>query len=917
MGRIAGILAAVGVCALWARAQAPAVVYKISTVAGSASIGDGGPATMAQIGNIQGIAVDRLGEIYLSDTDKNLIRKIDAKGAITTIAGTGAAGFGGDSGPATLALLNLPYGLAADLAGNVYIADLNNQRVRRIAPDGSIVTVAGTGVKGSLGDGGLAVNAQLMSPRNVAVDGGGNLYISEFEGHRIRRVTPDGKITTIAGTGISGFRGDGGLAVTAQIAYPAGLALDRTGALYIADSGNQRIRKLIPGGIIATVAGGSQNMPLLTPVAVAVDNFGDLFAADTSGVLHEATPGGAWLPVAGTGLPGFSGDGGPASKAQIVAPRDLAFDLSWNLYVADDIRIRQINSSNVIQTIAGDGFLHAVGDGGSATGAILNAPTGLALDRSGNLFIADTGTERVRMVSAVGVISTFAGTGVAGFNGDLLPGPASSLYSPMGVLADIYGNIFIADTFNHRIRKGSLQSTISTFAGTGTGGDGADGQAPIQVGLRGPRGVCETRTGIIYIVDTANNRVLSVPPGGVAITIAGNGTAGFGGDGGPARTAELNQPSACAVDSAGNVFIADTLNNRIARVDTNGVISTAAGTGQAGTSTDGVAATSAALNQPLGVVVDDNGDIFVTDTGNNLIRQVTPNGTIYTIAGQGGGGFSGDGGMALMANLNSPAGILLDGSGALYFADRGNNRVRRLVPQAAPPVSPPPVTTLPTLTAVNGASLVGGPISPGEIVTIYGSGLGPVQGVTGTFNSNGLLANLLGGSEVLFDGVAAPVFYAQAGQLNVQAPYTMAGQTTTHVQVQYQGQAVATADLAVAAAAPAIFPTVLDADGTLNSAANPAAQGSILTFFATGEGVTTGANIAGQTASPPYAQPTLPVTLVIAGAPAQLLYAGEAPGLIGMLQVNAQLPASMPSGGTSAVLTVGVATSPAVQVWTR
>lgn len=386
------------------------MVYKISTVAGSASIGDGGPAAAAQIGNIQGIALDHLGNIYLSDTDKNLIRKIDARGAITTIAGTGAAGFGGDGGPAAMAMLNLPYGLAADLAGNVYIADLNNQRVRRIAPDGSIATVAGTGVKGSLGDGGLAVNAQLMSPRNVAVDAAGNLYISEFEGHRIRRVTPDGKIATIAGTGVAGFRGDGGLAMTAQVAYPAGLALDRSGALYVADSGNQRIRKIIPGGIIATVAGGSQNMPLLTPVAVVVDNFGDLFAADTSGVLHEATPSGAWLAVAGTGVPGFSGDGGPAAKAQVTTPRDLAFDLLGNLYVADGIRIRQINPAGVIQTMAGDGFLHAVGDGGPATGAILNGPAGLALDRSGDLFIADTGTERVRIVSS-GMISTFAGTG--------------------------------------------------------------------------------------------------------------------------------------------------------------------------------------------------------------------------------------------------------------------------------------------------------------------------------------------------------------------------------------------------------------------------------------------------------------------------------------------------------------------------
>ena len=177
-----------------ADAQTPAIAYRIATLAGSSNIGDGGAAAAAQLGNIQGVAVDRLGNTYLSDTDRSLIRKIDGKGIITTIAGNGVAAFGGDGGPAAAASFNLPYGLAADLVGNVYVADLGNQRVRRIAPDGSISTFAGTGVKGSLGDSGLATNAQLMSPRNVAVDAAGNVYISEFEGHRVRRVTTDGNI---------------------------------------------------------------------------------------------------------------------------------------------------------------------------------------------------------------------------------------------------------------------------------------------------------------------------------------------------------------------------------------------------------------------------------------------------------------------------------------------------------------------------------------------------------------------------------------------------------------------------------------------------------------------------------------------------------------------------------------------------
>jgi uncharacterized protein (TIGR03437 family) len=901
--------------AVWpAIASIPGVVYTIATVAGSASIGDGGQANAAQIGNIQGIAVDHTGAVYLSDTDRNLIRKIDTKGIITTIAGTGVAGYAGDGGAATAAQINLPYGLAADLTGNVYIADLGNNRVRRIAPDGSITTAAGTGLQGSLGDGGLAANAQLNTPRNVAVDAAGNLYIAEFDGHRIRKVTPDGKIATVAGTGVAGFFGDGGLAINAQLAYPAGLTVDRSGNLYVADSQNQRIRKIVPGAIISSVLGGSTTITLLTPVAVALDAAGDIYVADSTGIVREYTAAGAWNIEAGTGAAGFAGDGGPASKALLTNPRDLAINLAGDLLIADGVRIREVDLAGIIETIAGDGYLHAVGDGGLASMAILNQPLSVALDRLGNLYIADSQTQRIRQVASSGIIQTFAGTGAAGYSSDNIPAVSAPLYSPMGVMTDAYGDVYIADTYNHRIREVVGNGFISTFAGTGTGGSGPQNLPPAQTQLRGPRGICSSLTGVIYIVDTSNSRMLRVPPGGLVELVAGNGTAGLAGDGGPGLTAELNQPAACAVDSAGNLFIADTLNHRIAKINAAGIISTVAGTGQAGVSADGVAAIAANLNTPRGLAVDGNGDIFIADTGNNLIRQVMPDGTIYTIAGQTAGGFGGDGGLALSALLNAPAGIVEDGSGALYFADTNNNRVRRLVPQAAAP-APPPVVALPTVTAVNAASLAAGAIAPGEILTIYGSGIGPQQGAAGVFSASGLLANLLGGAEVLFDGLPAPLFYAQAGQINVQAPYTIAQQATTSVQVQYQGLAVAVAILQVTAAAPAVFPTILNQDGSLNSAANPAAQGSIITFFGTGEGVTNGANIAGQMAAAPYARPQLAVAATVGGGAAALLYAGAAPGLVGMLQVDAQLPAGIAPGSVTLQLTVGTASAPPVTIW--
>ncbi len=908
---------AISIAAIAGAAQGQLPSYRISTVAGSSSIGDGGPATAAQLGTVQGIATDRLGNTYLSDTDRNLVRKIDAKGVITTIAGNGTAGFSGDGGPATSASLNLPYGLAVDLNGNIYVADLGNQRVRRVSPDGTITTLAGTGVKGSLGDGGLAADAQLMSPRNVAVDLAGDLFISEFEGHRVREVAPNGKISTVAGTGVAGFRGDGGLAVNSQIAYPAGLTVDRNGALYLADSSNQRIRRIIPGGIVTTVVGGMTGMVLLTPVAVAVDLYGNIYTADSSLVLHEATAAGGWIAVAGNGAPGFTGDGGPAAKAQFSNLRDLAFDINGNLLLADGIRVREIAPGGTIATIAGDGFLRAVGDGAPATQAILNLPMDIALDRLGNLYIADTGTQRVRIVPANGLMNTLAGTGDAGYNGDQIPAATATLYSPMGVAADMYGGVYIADSYNHRIREVGASGKIATVAGTGKSGEGPIDMLPLQTELRGPRGVCLGRNGTIYIVDTANHRVLAVPTGGYAATVAGNGTAGLGGDGGPANLAELNQPGACAVDSAGDLFIADTLNHRIAKVDPSGVINTVAGTGSAGLSPDGVTGPAAALNSPAGIAADDNGNIYISDTGNNLIRLLTQDGILHTIAGTAATGFSGDGGLALSARLNAPSGLFLDGSGNLYFADTGNNRVRVLSPQAATPPAITPVTATPLLSAVSAASLLAGPIAPGEIVTIYGTSIGPVQGIAGTLNASGLLMNLLGGSEAYFDGVPAPLFYAQAGQVNAQAPYTIAGQTFTHVEVRYQGQTAGAADLQVAPASPALFPTVLNPDGSLNGVTNPAPAGGVLTFFATGEGLTSGANVTGQPAPFPYAQPVLPAMMSIGGETANLLYAGEAPGLIGMLQVNAVIPPDAVSGGNNCVLTIGTYASTPLSVWVR
>jgi uncharacterized protein (TIGR03437 family) len=900
-------------------ADSPQTVYRIETVAGSAWMGDGGPASAAQIGAIQGVAVDRLGNVYLSDTDNSRVRRVDTKGIITTVAGTGVAGFGGDGGPATAAQLNLPYGLAADAAGYLYIADLGNNRVRRIAPDGTISTVAGNGYKASAGEGEVAAEAPLLMPRNVAVDSIGNFYISEFEGHRVRCVTSNGKMTTLAGTGVAGYGGDNGPGTAAQLNSPAGLAVDSAGAVYVADSANNRIRKIVSNGYTsvittflgATAAGGTS---LTTPTAVAVNSSGTLFVVDGATLVHSFTPSnGAWIDYAGSYSPGFSGDGGPATAASLTLPRDVAAS-AGAVYIADGTRVRYVDVSHAIHTLAGDGYLHAIGDGGLATAAALSLPNAVALDASGNLFIADTGTERVRQVSAAGIMGTLAGTGVAGYG--MEPGPATTapLNAPSGLAMDPAGGVIIADSGNNRIREVGRDGLIHTIVGVNSAGLAPDGYVPpILAPLNNPRGVCVDPAGVIYIVDTGNHRVWRAVSGTDLTDVAGNGTAGDVGDGGPARLAMLDSPSACALDSAGNLYIADTGSHRIRKTRPDGVIVTIAGIGAAGFGGDGGLATAAALNSPRGVAADSDGNVYIADTGNNRIRQITPDGIIRTIAGQDGAAFAGDGGPAVSAWLNAPAGLVLDGSGDLYLADSGNNRVRRLVPDGV--IAPAGISQPAAAMVVNAASMAAGPVAPGEIVSIFGTGFGPAVGATGAYGAGGLLSTALGGAEVRFAGVSAPLFYAQAGQINAQVPYETAGDAA-HVEIYYQGQLTGATDVQVAAAAPAIFPVIVNPNGWINSASARAGCGDIVVFYATGEGLNSAGNVTGQAAAAPYPQPWLPVGVTVAGIGAEILYAGSAPGLVGTMQLNVRVPCGfVPPGQTSIQLTVGSFASPAVTVW--
>jgi len=652
---------------------------QLTTAAGTganAPAGNDGLASHAGLNGATGVAVDGAGNLVIADSGNNEIQVAAAStgtfygrpmtaGDIYRVAGTGKGGDSGNGLPATSARLDDPYGVAVDGAGNLVIADAYNVRIRVVAVKtgtfygqamtaGDIYTVAGNGGVGFSGDGGPATSAELYRPMAVAVDGAGNLVIADQGNCRVRVVAVTtgtfygqamtaGDIYTVAGDGTYGFSGDGGPATSAEFYGPAGVTLDGAGNLVIADSGRVRV------------------------VAVTTGTF-----------YGQAMTAGDIYTVAGNGAGAFSGDGAHATSAELNGPFGVAVDGAGNLVIADDYnnRVRvaaaatgtfygQAMKAGDIYTVAGRGMAAFSGDGGPATSAKFNRPMGIAVDGAGNLVITDFNNQRVRVVAVTtgtfygqamtaGDVYTVAGDGKQGFSGDGGPATSAELNYPTGVAVDGAGNLVIAEEGNNRVRVVAVKT--GTFYGQAmTAGD-------------------------IY-------------------TVAGDGTTGFSGDGGPATSAELNYPSGVAVDGAGNLVIADYGNERVRVVAvktgtfygqamTAGDIYTVAGDGTTGFSGDGGAATSAELNTPSWMAVDSAGNLVIADAGNNRVRvvavttgtfygQAMTAGHIYTVAGDGSYGFSGDGHPGTSAELADPEGVAVDGVN-LVIVDNGNNRVRVL-----------------------------------------------------------------------------------------------------------------------------------------------------------------------------------------------------------------------------------------------
>ena len=570
----------------------------------------------------------------------------------------------------------------------------------------------------------------------------------------------------------------------------------------------------------------------------------------------------------------------------------------------------------VITTAAGNGTEGYSTDGIPATSSELNQPRGVALDTQGNFYIADTLNNRIRKVDRNGIITTVAGigpagatTGTGGYNGDNMSATSAALNSPLRLTADNQGNLYIADTVNHRVRKVNTNGVITTVAGNGVSGYNGDNVAATAAELSYPEGVAVDGAGNLFIVENGNNLVRKVDTNGIITTVAGvPKKSGYNGDNMPATSALLSGPTTLALDSSGDLYIVDQ-GNQIIRKVANGTITTVAGVpGTHGYNGDGIPATSAWLDSPAGVAVDAAGDLFITDSSNDRIREVSANGTISTLAGNGEAAFAGDTLLSTRSAVSAPRDVALNSAGSVYIADTGNNRIRLLSPSAA-------ITSV-----ANSASNAAGAISPGEIITIFGSLLGPSTLVVNGPNATGAYPTQVGGTTVSINGTAAPMIYASATQVAAVVPYEITG-STAQVTVQYHGAASSPASLAIAPSDPALFTVgsgtgqaaVLNQDGSLNGPSHPAPIGTIIVLYATGEGQTSPPGMDGQVTGTTLPKPGLPVKVLIGNQAADVLYAGEAPGEIaGVMQLNVTIPPGVqPGNSVPVVLQVGNASSPA------
>ena len=672
--------------------------YTFTTLAGGVGFKSPDvPGSAARFFGPLTVAFDSTGNVYVAEHFNHVISKVTPAGVVTALAGRPGS-FGSTDGTGTGARFNRPSCATVDSTGNVYVADTYNHTIRKVTPAGVVTTLAGQA--GSVGSAnGTGAVARFFAPFGVAVDSAGNVYVADSDNHTIRKVTPEGVVTTLAGVA-GNFGSANGTNRVARFNFPVGLVVDSATNIYVTES-NHTIRKMTPIGtnwVVTTLAGlagssGSadgtnRNARFNEPNGVALDKAGNLYVAEwVNNTIRKMTQDGTnWIVTTIAGLAGSYGSvNGTNSDARFNTSANVAVDNAGNLYVADGAndlirKMTPVGTNWVVSTLAGIGGNHGATDG-PGTAALFRGPSGLAVDNAGNTYVADQINHTIRKVTPAGEVTTVAG--LAGYAGSSngTNGVARFNY-PSGVAVDNSGNVFVAETFNHTIRKIRPDGSgwaVTTLAGSpdpsGNGGnvDGTGSAARFSF----PRGLALDSAGNIYVADTENSTIRRVTPAGAVTTRAGS-AGQYGSTDGLGGAARFNSPNGVAVDSATNIFVADTGNHTIRKITPARVVTTLAGLAETPGSVDGVG-TAARFDSPSRVAVDGDGNLYVADAYNNSIRKVTPVGTNWVVTTLGGmpGIYGTADGTGSTARFSNPNGLAVDSAGNLYVADFYFNTIRK------------------------------------------------------------------------------------------------------------------------------------------------------------------------------------------------------------------------------------------------
>jgi sugar lactone lactonase YvrE len=682
----------------------------VSTFAGTGAVGSLNAAMLTSTFNTpRGVAVDSAGNVYVADSGNRLIRRITLAGVVTTFAGSATSGFADGTG--TSATFNTPVGITVDRIDTVYVSDIGNHRIRRITSAGVVTTFAGT-TQGF--QDGVGTNARFDTPQGIVADTYGNVYVADTNNHRIRRVTSDGTVTTLAGS-TAGYAD--GIGTNARFNFPYHLSIDVLGTLYVADQTNHRIRTIQTStGVVSTLAGdgtaGFTPSRFNTPQGITLDRFQNAYVADSGNHSIRRIPNTFTLPQ-------NNGVATILSSSGFYYPDGIAVDLMGNVYSTNyqANQIYKYTSTGVDTLFAGNTFQNQGNVDGTGTNARFSFPKAVAVDLDGNIYVADYWNQLIRRISPGGEVTRYAGSfnSVSGPQKGSTDGFGGSFNDPLGVAVDSAGNVYVADYTNSLIRKISPMRVVSTLAGNRSASAATVNGTGTNARFYYPHTVAVDSAGVVYVLEEGVHLIRRISLAGVVTTLAGQATAGY--LDGTGTNAQFDNPRGIAVNSAGtNVYVSDTNNGRLRRIITStGVVSTVAAASGAlavnleetvyvgsggilkiGTiiaqlplnrgvtttfagSTVGFlngTGTSARFNGPWGVAVNSVGTIFVADRDNSRIRSITPLGVVSTFAGTGS--FGSTDGAATSASFNAPRALDIDLAGNLYVVDFDNQRIRKI-----------------------------------------------------------------------------------------------------------------------------------------------------------------------------------------------------------------------------------------------